>query len=157
MTSLMKPSLDQILDRLNLKLPPPAKPVGVYRPFTMSEGVVYLSGQISRDAEGRILTGQVGRELTVEEGKRAARLAALQAVSLIQAEWGLGRIGQIFRVAGFVQSADHFYGQSDVMNAASELFGQIFGEAGRHARTSVGVPSLPLNAAVEIELTVKLK
>ena len=153
----MKSSLDPVLQRLSLKLPPPPKPVGAYRPFTMSEGVAYLSGQISKDAEGRVLTGKVGRELTLEEGKRAAQLAALQAVSLIQAEWGLDRIGQILRLAGFVQSADNFYGQSDVMNAASELFTEILGEAGRHARTAIGAASLPLNAAVELELTLKLK
>jgi len=150
-------TLEQTLERWGLKLPSPPKPVGVYQPIVRAGQWAYLSGQISKDAEGKILTGKVGQELTLEEGKRAARLAALQAVSLIQSEIGFEKVEQVVRLVGFVQSVEDFHAQSDVMNAASELLVEIFGEKGRHARTAVGVASLPLNAAVEVEMTLKLK
>ncbi len=149
--------LERVLQKLQLKLPPPPKPVGSYRPLIISGKIAFLSGQISKEAEGKVITGKVGKDLTPEEGRRAAQLSALQAVSLLRQEVGLEKIEQILRVVGFVQSADNFYAQSDVMNAASELLVEIFGEAGRHARTAVGVTSLPLNAAVEVELTLKIK
>jgi enamine deaminase RidA (YjgF/YER057c/UK114 family) len=149
--------LSQTLERLKLKLPPPPKAVGAYRPMIVGGERAYLSGQLSKDAEGRIVAGKVGGDLSLEEGKRAAQWAALQAGSLILHELGLKRVGQILRMAGFVQSAPDFHGQSEVMNSASELLVEIFGERGRHARTSIGVASLPLNAAVEIELTLQLK
>lgn len=149
--------LEETLRRLGLTLPLPPQPVGAYQPVVLSGGFAFLSGQISRDAKGRVLTGKVGRELTLEQGKRAAQWAALQAVSLIQAEMGLGEVQQMVRLVGFVQSADNFYRQSEVMNAASELFAEVFGEKARPARSAVGVASLPLNAAVELELTLKLK
>ena len=150
-------SLNETCSRLGLKLPPPPQPVGSYLPLILTGGFVFLSGQISKDAEGRILTGKVGADLSVEQGKRAAQLATLQAVSLVEREIGLDRVEQVARLVGFIQSAPDFYGQSDVMNAASDLFTEIFGEKGRHARTSIGVTSLPLNAAVELELTLKVR
>lgn len=148
---------DRTISRLGLRLPPAPKPAGSYRPVILAGGFACLSGQISKDADGKVLSGKVGKDLTVEEGKRAAEWAALQAASLLQSEVGLGQVERIVRLVGYVQSAENFYGQSDVMNAASELLTELFGEAGRHARTAVGVSSLPLNAAVEIELTVKLR
>lgn len=154
MTSLE--TLEQTCRRLGLVLPPPPKPAGAYRPVILAGGFAYLSGQVSKDAEGRLVVGKVGSELTLEEGKQAARWAALQAVSLIQKEIGVEHLERMVRVSGFVQSAPDFFRQSEVMNAASELLVELFGEKGRHARTSVGVASLPLNAAVELELTLKL-
>jgi len=153
----MSLALPETLRRRGLELPPVPKPVGLYQPIVRAGGFAFLSGQISKDSKGKILAGKVGGELTVEEGKQAARWAVLQAVSLIDSEVGPDRLEQIVRMAGFVQSAPDFYGQSDVMNAASELLTELFGPKGRHARTSVGVPSLPLNAAVEIELTLKIQ
>lgn len=150
-------TIEKTCHRLGLKLPPPSKPVGAYLPLVLSGGFAFLSGQISKDSEGRILSGKVGGNLNLEEGRHAARLAALQTVSLIGSEIGFNRFERLARLVGYVQSAEDFYGQSDVMNAASELFEQFFGECGRHARTSVGVASLPLNAAVELELTLKLR
>lgn len=149
-------ALDQILRKLSLKLPPPSKPVGAYRPLVKCGSVAYLSGQISRDADGKVIAGKVGRELTLEEGQHAARCAMLQAVSLLHSEVGLQHVGKVLRVVGYVHSAENFFSQSDVMNAASELLVELLGEKGRHARTSIGAASLPLNAAVEIELTLKL-
>ncbi len=150
-------TLKEACRRLGLALPPPPEPAGVYRPVILAGGFAYLSGQISKDAQGRLIVGKLGRELTLEEGKRAAQWAALQAVSLVQGEIGLEKLERIVRMAGFVQSAPEFFDQSEVMNGASELLVELFGEKGRHARTSVGVASLPLNAAVELELTLKLK
>ena len=150
-------TLEQTCLRLGLRLPPLPKPVGVCRLAILAGGFAYLSGQISKDAEGRLVVGRVGKELTLEEGKRAAEWAALQAVSVIQGEIGLENFERIVRLSGFIQSAPDFFSQSEVMNAASELLVELFGEKGRHARTSVGTASLPLNAAVELELTLKLK
>lgn len=150
-------TLERVLQPRGLKLPSPPKPVGSYRPLILSAGKAYLSGQISKDAEGKIVAGKIGKDLSIEEGKRAAQWAVLQAVSLIQEQVGLEKVEQVLRIVGFVQSADNFYAQSDVMNAASELLVEIFGEPGRHARTAVGVANLPFNAAVEVELTLKLR
>lgn len=150
-------SLEAVCRRLGLKLPPSPQPVGVYLPLVLEGGVAYLSGQISKDAEGRLLVGKVGEELTLEEGRRAAQWAALQTVSLIRREIGLERVAQILRMVGLVQSSPTFYAQSEVVNAASELFLEIFGHEGRHARTALGVSSLPFNAAVELELTLKVE
>lgn len=147
---------ETVLASRGLKLPPPPKPVGSYRPVGVAGGFAFLSGQISKEADGRVITGKVGKALSVEEGKRAAACAALQAVSLIQSEIGLEKVKQVVRVTGFVQSAPDFYGQSEVMNGASELLVELFGEKGSHARSAVGVVSLPLNAAVELEVTLKL-
>ena len=133
------------------------KPVGAYQPWIQAGDLIYLSGQLPRDEAGKLMTGKVGKDLTLEEGRQAARFAALQAVNLIRQNFGLERVGQIVKVMGFVQSADDFFYQSEVMNGASELLVEILGEKGRHARTSVGVASLPLNAAVEIEVTLKTK
>lgn len=151
------PFLDQALNRRGLKLPPGPKPMGAYVPLVLSGGWACLSGQLSKDEEGRLVTGRVGKELTLEEGKRAAELALLQAVSLIQSEIGFERLERVVRLVGFIQSSSDFYAQSEVMNAASELLVELLGEKGRHARTSIGAASLPLNAAVELELTLKLK
>lgn len=150
-------TLEQTCHRLGLRLPPPPKPVGAYRPIVRAGDFAYLSGQISRDAEGNMIAGRVGRELSLEEGKRAAQWAALQAVSLIRSEIGLERVEQFVRLVGYIQSADDFYSHSEVMNGASELLVELFGERGCHARSTVGVASLPLNTAVEIELTLKIK
>ena len=150
-------NLERLCGRLGLSLPQAPKPVGAYRPVMITGGFAFLSGQISKDAEGKIIMGKVGGDLPLEGGKQAARWASLQALSLIRVEIGLDRVEGLARLVGYIQSSADFHQQSDVMNAASEIFLEIFGEAGRHARTSVGVASLPLNAAVEVELTLKLR
>ena len=155
--SALDASLEKVCGRWGLKMPPTPKPVGAYRPLLVSGDLAFLSGQISKDAENRIITGRLGADLSVEEGKQAARWAALQAVSLIQSEIGIERTEQILRLVGYVQSTPEFHSQSDVMNGASELLEEIFGEKGRHARSAVGVVSLPLNAALELELTLRIR
>lgn len=145
------------IGELGLTLPPAPKPVGSYVPFLVSGKTVFVSGQVSKRASGEILTGKLGAGLNIEQGKEAARLAALSALSILEAGLGLDQIFRITRVAGFVQTAPDFYGISDVINGASDLLLQIFGENGKHVRCAIGAHTLPLNAAVEIELTAELK
>ncbi len=145
------------IKELKLELPPQPKPVGAYTPVRISGNMAFLSGQVSRKGDGVMLAGKVGKDLTTEQGKEAARIAALNALSVIQSEIGWERFGKILRVSGFVQAAPDFYDISAVVNGASELFLAVFGESGVHARTSIGMASLPMNAAVEVELTLELK
>jgi len=155
--SALDERLEKVCGRWGLKIPTAPKPVGAYRPLIISRDLAFLSGQISRDAENRTIAGRLGADLSIEEGKQAARWAALQAVSLIRSEIGIERTEQVLRLAGYVQSTPEFHLQSDVMNGASELLVEILGEKGRHARSAVGVASLPLNAAVELELTLRIR
>ena len=150
-------SIEARIQQMGITLPAAPKPAGAYVPVVVYGNTAYLSGQISRDAQGSLIQGKVGRDLALADGVRAARAAALNAVSLIQAEFGLDRVERILRVVGYVQADPDFIEISQVVNGASELLQQIWGEAGTHARSSVGVASLPLNAAVEVELTIQLK
>lgn len=147
----------QKIKSLNLVLPPPPKPVGSYQPVVTADGMAFLSGQISRASDGRVLAGKVGKELTLEEGRAAALAAVLNGVSVIQNLIGFDRFERMLRLVGYVQVAPDFYEISQVMNAASDLLIAIFGEKGVHARSAVGMAALPLNAAVEIEMTLQIK
>ncbi len=148
---------DKKIEQLGLELPMAPQPAGLYQPVVISGKWAYLSGQISKDAEGKILMGKVGQELSLDQGREAARLAALNALSIMKNLIGFKKIARIVKVTGFVQAAPDFYQIPDVLNKASELFVEVFGDAGRHARSAVGVSSLPLNAAVEIETVLELK
>ncbi|MCM8776470.1 MAG: RidA family protein [Candidatus Omnitrophica bacterium] len=145
------------LKEAGLILPPPPQPVGFYHPIIIEGNRGYLSGQISRTGEGKILSGKIGTDLTVEEGKQAARIAALNVLSVIQHFVGFEKLGRILRVVGYVQVAENFYDIPEVVNGASHLFLQILEDKGIHARSAVGAASLPLNAAVELEVTVQLR
>ena len=140
---------------LNLVLPPPPKPVGSYHPVIFSGGFAFLSGQISRDSQGKVLTGKVGKDLSLEQAQAAARTAALNVLSILHHLVEAKRFQKIVRVVGYVQTAPDFHDISQVMNAASDLFLEVLGEKGIHARSAVGMASLPLNAAVEIEVTLQ--
>ena len=150
-------NMDHELSELGLQLPPASKPAGLYQPFVVSGKLAFLSGQISKDAEGKILTGKVGKDLSLAEGQAAARLAALNALGIMKHLIGLEKIGRIVKMTGFVQAAPDFYEIPAVVNGASELFAAVMGDQGAHARSAVGVASLPMNAAVEIELVLELK
>ena len=145
------------IKQLGLVLLPPPKPAGSYQPVVVSGAFAFLSGQISKTADGKILSGKVGKDLTLEQGKEAARAAALNALSAIHHLIGFGKFERILRVVGYVQTAPDFYEIPAVVNGASDLFLEIFGPAGVHARSAVGMASLPLNAAVEIEVTLQVK
>jgi enamine deaminase RidA (YjgF/YER057c/UK114 family) len=146
------------LKELKLELPPVPKPIASYVPSVRTGNLVFLAGQGPMAGGKPTVTGKVGAELTEEQGARAARATILVALAALRAEIGsLDRVARIVKVVGFVNSAPGFTRQPWVMNGASDLLVEIFGEAGRHARTSVGVNELPLNIPVEIELIVEVK
>ena len=148
---------EEKITQLGLLLPPTPKPVGLYQPFVASGKLAFMSGQISKDAEGKILVGKVGKDLSLADGQAAARLAALNALSIMKHLIGFEKIRRVVKMTGFVQTAPDFYEIPAVVNGASELLAQVMGEQGAHARSAVGMASLPLNAAVEIELILELK
>ena len=148
---------EEKITQLGLSLPPAPKPVGFYQPFVVSGKLAFLSGQIPKDATGKLLTGKVGKDLSLAEGQAAARLAALNALSIMKNLIGFEKIRRVVKMTGFVQTAPDFYEIPAVLNKASELFAEVMGEQGSHARSAVGMASLPLNAAVEIELILELK
>ncbi len=150
-------SVEDRLRELGFELPPAPQPVGAYVPVIVSGQTAYLSGQVSKDAAGRVWSGKVGQSMSAEEGKKAAEIAALNVLSVLKAHVGFDRIERCIRLVGYIQTAPDFHAIPDVLNGASNLFLSVFGEKGKHARSAVGMASLPMNAAVEIELTVELK
>lgn len=149
-------SINQRLSELGIVLPEVAKPAGAYVPAVVSGNLVFTAGQIPL-VEGKLVaTGKVGKEITQEQAKDIARICALNAVAAVKGAIGdLDRVKKIVKVVGFVASAPEFTQQPFVINGASELLQQIFGEDGIHARSAVGVAVLPLDAPVEVELVVE--
>lgn len=146
------------IKELGLTIPEAPKPVAAYVPAVRSGNLVYTAGQIPFLNGELKYKGKLGKELTVEEGYEAAKLCALNCLSVIKGVIGdLNKIVRVVRVGGFVNSVPEFADQPKVVNGASELFGQIFGEAGKHARAAVGSINLPMNAAVEVEVVVEVK
>jgi enamine deaminase RidA (YjgF/YER057c/UK114 family) len=144
------------LAELGLKLPEVVPPLAAYVPAVQSGNHVYVSGQLPL-VEGKLpLVGKVGAEVTVEQGAELARICALNALAAIESLVGLGRVVKIVKVTGFVASASGFTGQPAVINGASQLFGDVLGEIGRHARSAVGVAELPLGAPVEVEVIAEV-
>jgi enamine deaminase RidA (YjgF/YER057c/UK114 family) len=141
------------LKELSLELPVPSTPGANYVPFVRSGALVFLTGQLSQWNGERRFVGKLGREWGVEEGRQAARLCALNLIAHLKtaAEGDLDRVRRCVRIAGFVNSTPDFLAQSQVINGASDLFVDVFGEAGRHARMAVGVAALPYDVAVEVE------
>ncbi|MEU7551717.1 RidA family protein [Streptomyces sp. NPDC044571] len=138
-------------------LPPAPAPVAVYVPAVLSGHYVHTSGQLPMVDGALPLTGKVGDGITQEQGKELARQCALNALAAISSVAGdLSAVKRVVKVVGFVASAPGFTGQPYVVNGASELFGTAFGDAGIHARSAVGVAVLPLDAPVEVEVTVEL-
>lgn len=151
-------SIEAKLNELNLKLPQMQPPVANFIPVRKTGNWVYVSGHAPVDDNGNIcMTGKVGREISVEEGYRAARLATLACLSSLKTALGsLDKIKGIVKVLGFVNSAEGFGQQPQVVNGASDLLVEIFGEPGRHARSAVGMAELPSNIPVEIEMIVEI-
>jgi enamine deaminase RidA (YjgF/YER057c/UK114 family) len=145
------------LAELGLTLPKVVPPLAAYVPAVQSGNQVYVSGQLPRAADGKLLaTGKVGAGVSSDQGKDLARWCAINALAAIDGLIGLENVTKIVKVTGFVASADGFTGQPDVINGASELFIEVFGEAGRHARSAVGVAELPLGTPVEVEVIVEV-
>ena len=153
----MSATPEERLSALGRALPAVTPPVAAYVPAVSTGSYVYTSGQLPM-VDGKLAaTGKVGAEITPEAAKELAATCALNALAAVKAEIGdLGRVRRVVKVVGFVASAPDFTGQPGVVNGASELFGQVFGEAGQHARSAVGVPVLPLDAPVEVELIVEV-
>lgn len=143
---------------LGLKLPEAPQPVANYVPHIVSGDQLFISGQIAKDDAGRVLTGLLGADVSVEDGRTAARYAALSLLAQAKAALGsLDRVVQVLRVTGFVASAPGFYEQPAVINGASDLLVAVLGDAGRHTRSAVGVANLPLNTCVEIDAILKIR
>ena len=148
---------EERLASLGLSVPEVPKPVAVYIPAVRSGNYVFTSGQLPMREGQLITTGKVGGEVSPEEAVECARQCALNAIAAVRAEIGdLSQVKRVVKVVAFVASTPDFTGQPGVANGASELFGEAFGEAGKHARSAVGVPVLPLDAPVEVELIVEV-
>ena len=151
-------SPEERLAALGLELPAVAVPVAAYVPAVRSGSLVFTSGQLPFVGGQLPATGKVGAEVTAEQAKELARTCALNAVAALAALIGdLSQVVRVVKVVGFVASAPDFTGQPGVVNGASELLGEVFGEAGKHARSAVGVAVLPLDSPVEIEMVVEVR
>lgn len=145
------------LSELGIELPPVVKPVAAYVPAVQTGNLVYTAGQLPMQGGALSRSGHVGAEVTPEEGKALARICALNALAAVDSLVGIDSVTRVVKVVGFVASAPGFHGQPGVVNGASELLGEVFGEAGAHARSAVGVAELPLNAPVEVELIAEVR
>jgi enamine deaminase RidA (YjgF/YER057c/UK114 family) len=150
------PTPEERLQQLGITLPTPAVPVAAYVPCVRTGDLVYVSGQVPL-VEGRPShLGRLGAEVGLDDGAAAARTCALNLIAALKAELGeLARVRRVVKLTGFVASAPDFTDHPKVINAASELFNEVFGEAGRHARAAVGVAALPLGVPVEVEAIVE--
>jgi enamine deaminase RidA (YjgF/YER057c/UK114 family) len=151
-------SIESKLDRIGLKLPEPPKPIAAYIPAKQAGKLVFTAGQLPTVNGELVSKGLLGQDVEIEDANKASRICTLNALGAIKGVIGdLDRIKQIVRVVGYVASVPTFTQQPAVVNGASELLLEVFGEAGKHARSAVGVAVLPLNASVEIELIVEVE
>jgi enamine deaminase RidA (YjgF/YER057c/UK114 family) len=149
---------EQRLQELGFKLPEAPQPVANYVPHIISGDQLFISGQIAKDDAGRVLTGLLGSVVSIADGQKAARFAALSLLAQAKAALGsLDRIERVLRVTGFVASTPDFSEQPAVINGASDILVAVLGDAGRHTRSAVGVASLPLGACVEIDAILKIR
>ena len=149
----MAGTIEKKLAELGIALPTPATPVANYIPFVRTGALLYVSGQICFDADGKLAAkGQLGGTVSVEDGQKAARACAINLLAHLKAALGdLDKVARVVRLGGFINSAAGFVDGPKVMNGASDLMVEVFGDKGRHARTTVGVSALPADAAVEVE------
>ncbi len=145
-------SASKRLADLGIELPAVAKPLAAYVPAVRTGNLVYTAGQLPLVGDNLVRSGKVGGEVSAEEGRSLARVCVLNALAAVDALVGIDAITRVVKVVGFVASAPGFTGQPGVINGASELFGEVFGDAGAHARSAVGVSELPLGAPVEVEV-----
>lgn len=144
------------LAELGIELPEVVAPLAAYVPAVRTGNLVYTSGQLPMVAGELVGTGKVGGDVSPEDAKAMARTCALNALAAVHALVGIDSVVRVVKVVGFVASAPGFNGQPGVVNGASQLFGEVFGDAGAHARSAVGVSELPLDAPVEVELVVEV-
>ena len=155
----MSTRIDDRLTSLEIELPTPSLPGANYVPFVRTGNLLFLTGQLSQWNGERRFVGKLGREFGVAEGQQAARLCALNLIAHLREalDGDLDRVERCVRIAAFVNSVPDFSSQSQVVNGASDLFVQVFGDAGRHARMSVGVSALPYDVAVEVEALFEVR
>lgn len=144
------------LKALNITLPAVAAPAAAYLPFVQTGNLVFLSGHLAKK-DGKVIVGQLGKNMTTEEGKAAAHAVAIDLMGTLEAAVGLGKVKRIVKLMSLVNSTSDFTEQHLVTNGASELFGEIFGDAGKHARSAFGVAQIPMGACVEIELIAEVE
>jgi enamine deaminase RidA (YjgF/YER057c/UK114 family) len=150
--------IDDVLSTLGISLPSPPAAAGSYVPVVISGNLAFVSGQIPLVGKEVRFRGKVGKDLTLEQGQEAARLCVINALAQLKAALGdLSRISRIVKVTGFVSCEPTFVDHPKVMNGASDLLVKVFGENGKHARAAVGMSSLPLDSAVEVELIAELR
>ena len=145
----------QRLTELGITLPPAAAPVASYAPLVVNRGMAYISGQLPF-VDGQLVTGTLGDDVGLERGQEAARACGLMILAQLHAADLLDRVEKIVKLGGFVASDRHFTDQPKVVNGASDLMFEVFGDAGKHARSAVGVPVLPLGAAVEVDAIIAI-
>ena len=155
----MASTIEQKLTDLGITLPAPGAPGGNYVPFVVVGDLVFMAGQVAREAGKMKYTGKVGADISIEKGQEAARLCAVNLLSQLKQACGgdLDRVERCVRLGGFVNSPLDFYDHPQVINGASDLMVAVLGERGQHARTAVGVSALPMDSAVEVEAVFQLK
>lgn len=151
----MSGSIEARLTELGFTLPDAPAPVANYVPYLISGNLLYISGQVSKAPDGAMITGAVGTEISLEEGQAAAQACALNILAQAHAALGsLDRINQLIKLTGYVNAAPTFADHPQIINGASNLMADVLGDKGKHTRAAVGVSSLPLNAAVEIDALI---
>jgi len=149
--------VEERLKELGIEIADIPKPLGSYKPCVRTSNLLYISGQLPVRSGELLYEGKIGNELKIEEGKEAARVAAINCISVLKNEVGdLDKVERIVRVTGYISSASGFTGQANVLNGASDLFYDVFGQKGIHSRVAVGVFELPLGSPVEIELIAEV-
>jgi len=144
------------LGQLGVALPDVVAPLASYMPAVRTGNLVYTAGQLPIEGGKLVRAGKVGAEVSPEEGKAMARICVLNALAAVDSLVGIDAVTQVVKVVGFVASAPGFNGQPNIVNGASDLLAEVFGDKGAHARSAVGVSELPLNAPVEVELIVEV-
>jgi len=152
-------SIYENLKKLNIKIPKPPDPVGAYVAYKKTSNLLFISGQISIDANGNITKGKLGKELSIEQGRAAAKLCAINIIAQAKkaCDEKLETIKNCIKLTGYVNSTNDFNDQPKVINGASEIISAVFGENGKHTRAAISANSLPLDAAVEIDAIFELK
>ena len=152
-------NIETKLKELKINLPNAPDPVGAYVAYKKINNLLYISGQLPISADGKLLKGKVGKDLTLEDAQNAARLCTINMLAQVKKalEGDLNKVKNCIKITGFVNSTDNFYDQPKVINPASEMISNLFGNSGKHARAAVSTNSLPLGAAVEIDAIFEIK
>ena len=150
--------IEKKLKELNIKLPKAPEPVGAYVAFKKIDKLLFISGQLPIDLNGKMIKGKIGKDLTLEDGQKASKLCAINILSQAKKAMNgdLNKIKNCIKITGFVNSIDTFIDQPKVINPASETLSEVFGDKGKHARAAVSTNSLPLGAAVEIDAILEI-